>query len=59
MSNPSLSNLLYETRRFDPPEDLTANANVKADADSGLSRGGLRPSCSARYQEAVARRPLS
>jgi acetyl-CoA synthetase len=31
MSNPSLSNLLHETRRFPPPEDLAANANVKAD----------------------------
>jgi acetyl-CoA synthetase len=31
MSNPSLSNLLHETRRFPPPEELAANANVKAD----------------------------
>ena len=31
MSNPSLSNLLHETRHFDPPEELAANANVKAD----------------------------
>ena len=27
-----LSNLLHEERRFAPPEDLAANANVKADA---------------------------
>jgi acetyl-CoA synthetase len=32
MSNPSLSNLLHETRHFDPPEDLAAHANLKADA---------------------------
>jgi acetyl-CoA synthetase len=41
MSNPSLSNLLYETRRFDPPEDLTANANVKADADMDAAEDRL------------------
>jgi hypothetical protein len=28
MSDPALSNLLYATRRFAPPEDLTENANV-------------------------------
>jgi len=27
----ALSNLLHETRRFEPPADLAANANVKAD----------------------------
>jgi len=27
----ALSNLLHENRRFEPPEDLAANANVKAD----------------------------
>ncbi|BCJ26437.1 acetate--CoA ligase [Actinocatenispora sera] len=27
----ALSNLLHETRRFDPPAELAANANVKAD----------------------------
>src|SRR4051794_24592022 len=32
MTNPSLSNLLHETRRFEPPEELAAHANVKADA---------------------------
>src|SRR4051812_27974143 len=32
MTNPSLSNLLHETRRFEPPEELAADANVKADA---------------------------
>ncbi len=31
-SNEALSNLLHENRRFDPPADLAANANVKADA---------------------------
>ncbi|HET6625022.1 MAG TPA: acetate--CoA ligase [Nocardioidaceae bacterium] len=30
MTNPSLSNLLHETRHFDPPEDLAAHANVTA-----------------------------
>ena len=30
--NPTLSNLLHETRHFDPPEELVANANLKADA---------------------------
>jgi acetyl-CoA synthetase len=30
MTNPSLSNLLHETRHFDPPADLAANANVTA-----------------------------
>src|SRR5919197_979192 len=29
---PALENLLSETRRFDPPAGLAANANVKADA---------------------------
>jgi acetyl-CoA synthetase len=32
MSNPSLSNLMHETRHFDPPGELAAAANVKADA---------------------------
>ncbi len=32
MSNPSLSNLLHEERHFDPPAELAANANAKADA---------------------------
>ena len=31
-SNEALSNLLHEDRRFDPPAELAANANVKADA---------------------------
>ncbi len=31
MSNPELSNLMHEERRFDPPADLAAEANVKAD----------------------------
>jgi len=32
VSEETLSNLLHENRRFEPPEDLAANANVKADA---------------------------
>jgi acetyl-CoA synthetase len=32
MSNPELSNLLHETRRFDPPAELAGHANLKADA---------------------------
>ncbi|HEY3527930.1 MAG TPA: acetate--CoA ligase [Nocardioides sp.] len=32
MSQETLSNLLHENRRFEPPDDLAANANVKADA---------------------------
>ncbi|WP_344523789.1 acetate--CoA ligase [Streptomyces albiaxialis] len=32
MSNESLANLLKEERRFAPPADLAANANVKAEA---------------------------
>ena len=32
MSDETLSNLLHENRRFEPPEELAANANVKADA---------------------------
>jgi acetyl-CoA synthetase len=31
-SGETLSNLLHETRHFDPPADLAANANVKAEA---------------------------
>ncbi len=31
MSNETLSNLSYEERRFAPPEELAAHANVKAD----------------------------
>src|SRR5215218_10369560 len=31
-TNPALSNLLHEERRFDPPADLAGNANVTADA---------------------------
>ncbi len=31
-TEPSLSNLLHETRHFDPPEELARNANLKADA---------------------------
>jgi len=32
VSHETLSNLLHENRRFEPPADLAANANVKADA---------------------------
>ena len=32
MSEQTLSNLLHENRRFEPPSDLAADANVKADA---------------------------
>ncbi|MGN0063919.1 MAG: acetate--CoA ligase [Nocardioides sp.] len=32
MSDETLSNLLHENRRFAPPADLAANANVKAEA---------------------------
>jgi acetyl-CoA synthetase len=32
VSEETLSNLLHETRRFEPPAELAANANVKADA---------------------------
>ncbi|MFC6703842.1 acetate--CoA ligase [Flexivirga alba] len=32
MAQTTLSNLLHETRRFDPPADLAAAANLKADA---------------------------
>jgi acetyl-CoA synthetase len=32
MSDETLSNLMREDRRFEPPEDLAANANVTADA---------------------------
>jgi acetyl-CoA synthetase len=32
VSEETLSNLMHENRRFEPPADLAANANVKADA---------------------------
>src|SRR4029450_597276 len=31
MTDPGLSNLLHEERRFEPPADLAETANVKAD----------------------------
>jgi acetyl-CoA synthetase len=37
----TLSNLLHEERHFDPPEDLAANANVKADAYEEADRDRL------------------
>jgi acetyl-CoA synthetase len=36
-----LSNLMHEERRFDPPEDLAANANVKADVYEEADRDRL------------------
>jgi acetyl-CoA synthetase len=32
VTDAALSNLLHENRRFEPPEDLAANANLKAEA---------------------------
>ena len=32
MSDETLSNLMREERRFEPPADLAADANLKADA---------------------------
>ena len=32
MTEPTLSNLMHENRRFEPPADLAAAANLKADA---------------------------
>jgi acetyl-CoA synthetase len=32
MSDETLSNLLHEDRRFEPPADLAAHANVTAEA---------------------------
>ncbi|KHL15104.1 acetyl-CoA synthetase [Mumia flava] len=41
MTEPSLSNLLHEDRRFDPPADLAASANVQADAYETASEDRL------------------
>jgi len=41
MTNASLSNLLHETRRFEPPEELAAHANVTADAYEEADRDRL------------------
>ncbi len=41
MTNPSLSNLLQETRHFDPPEDLAAHANVTAEDYEAAARDRL------------------
>jgi acetyl-CoA synthetase len=40
VSDDALSNLMHENRRFEPPADLAANANVKADvyADADADR---------------------
>ncbi|MDQ1712327.1 MAG: acetyl-CoA synthetase [Frankiaceae bacterium] len=38
MTDATLSNLLTETRHFDPPPSLAANANVKADAYDAAAR---------------------
>ena len=32
MTEQGLSNLMHETRHFDPPEELARDANVTADA---------------------------
>ena len=40
MTESALENLSHEERRFEPPADLAANANVKADA---YDRGRGRP----------------
>ena len=41
MSNPELSNLMHETRRFEPPAELAAGANVKVDAYERASQDRL------------------
>ncbi|MEO7070650.1 MAG: acetate--CoA ligase [Nostocoides sp.] len=41
MSQETLSNLLHENRRFDPPADLAAGANVTADAYAEADRDRL------------------
>jgi acetyl-CoA synthetase len=41
MSNPALSNLLHENRRFEPPTGLAADANVKADVYEEAERDRL------------------
>jgi len=41
VSEETLSNLLHEERRFEPPADLAANANVKADAYDEAERDPL------------------
>ncbi|WP_170224767.1 acetate--CoA ligase [Mumia flava] len=41
VTEPSLSNLLHEDRRFDPPADLAASANVQADAYETASEDRL------------------
>jgi acetyl-CoA synthetase len=38
VSEETLSNLMHEERRFEPPADLAANANVKADAYDEAAR---------------------
>ena len=49
MTSPELSNLSRETRRFAPPAELAANANVTAEAyeeakADRLASGPSRPS---------------
>ena len=41
MSEETLSNLLHESRRFEPPESLAAEANLKADAYDEAARDRL------------------
>ena len=42
VSDETLSNLLHEDRRFEPPADLAADANVKADAYAEAERRPAR-----------------
>ncbi len=41
MTEQTLSNLLHESRRFPPPPELTANANVRADVYAEAEAGRL------------------
>jgi acetyl-CoA synthetase len=42
MTEPTLSNLLHENRRFEPPDELAAAANLKADAYDEAKADGLK-----------------
>ena len=46
MSNETLSNLMHEVRRFEPPADLAADANLRVtgciSANAGLRRIGRK-----------------
>ncbi|TFV63930.1 acetate--CoA ligase [Geodermatophilus sp. DF01-2] len=41
MSSPALTNLMHETRRFDPPAELAEHANVTADAYGSATQDRL------------------